>query len=799
MNLEARFREEAHSKPALEAVCLASTAFLILWFCQDLVLSQSVPLFRDLSTYFYPLRFTLFQSLRAGTLPYWNRHMAMGFPVMADFQSGAFYPPHLLFLVLSFFTAIRILFVFHFLIAATGTYTLFRRWSFPYYLSIIAALLFTLGGTVVSLSNVLNHFQTAVWLPWILISWEVIARSPRWTNFLALVLLLAVQFLAGSPEFFALSMAVILIDGFRIKLSEPGIRFKRMTVILLGAILLMAGLVMMQLLPTAELIFESRRSQSIPVQEVLHWSLHPKSLLNLFLLDKEVDLSTSVGVRFFFARESPFLLSNYLGAVWTFGMILYVLLVSWREKLTLLAVTTASIIIACGAYTPVYPFLLSQIPVLSAFRFPEKIFYITHALLIYGGVKGLLQFSRCDKAHIRKPLCVLALICVAWLSVYLYLRLNMAVVARSVTLNAGVSPSPAVYADMVAAVITSVERQTALFVGLMCLFVLMKAEKIRHSLFALLLVAVTFVDLSWAHRELLFPLDPKFIYENERVLQQPDEERTRLFYYPTGQNLHPSLFAIQAQPRFKEAIQLFFHTLLPNEGVFYGFDYFQEIDALARRPYTEFLSFANGLDVLGQIKLLRTFNVGYLVSFRPLTIQGTELAARYPQYFSWLYRIEGTIPRVYVVNKSVEERDSVKVLQHLASTAFNPLHEVVLDRTVGVTPEQNFIATAKIGRYEDQLVTVHVSLNRSGILVLADSYYPGWKAYVDGSEQVIRRANLFFRAVPLASGNHTVEFRYEPRSIAIGLAVSLATLLLIIIVSIFFWLRNHQRMCQVSQ
>ena len=108
------------------------------------------------------------------------------------------------------------------------------------------------------------------------------------------------------------------------------------------------------------------------------------------------------------------------------------------------------------------------------------------------------------------------------------------------------------------------------------------------------------------------------------------------------------------------------------------------------------------------------------------------------------------------------------------------------------------MATAKIARYEDHLVTVHASLNGSGILVLADSYYPGWKAYVDGTEQVIRRANLFFRAVPLASGNHTVEFRYEPRSFAIGLAVSTATLLLIMIVSIFLWLRNHLAMCQVS-
>jgi len=92
--------------------------------------------------------------------------MAMGFPLLAAFQSGVFYPPHLCFGV-GFFSAIRVIFVLHFLIAGIGGYYLCRNWNYPPCLSIVGALLFTLGGTVVSLSNLLNHFQTAVWLPWL--------------------------------------------------------------------------------------------------------------------------------------------------------------------------------------------------------------------------------------------------------------------------------------------------------------------------------------------------------------------------------------------------------------------------------------------------------------------------------------------------------------------------------------------------------------------------------------------------------------------------------------------------------
>ena len=100
---------------------------MIIWFCQDIVFTEQAPFYRDLSTYFYPMRFSMYEDFRSGELPLWNRHAAMGFPLLADFQSGIFYPPHLLFLLLPFFSACRALFVLHFLIAGAGTYKLCRE------------------------------------------------------------------------------------------------------------------------------------------------------------------------------------------------------------------------------------------------------------------------------------------------------------------------------------------------------------------------------------------------------------------------------------------------------------------------------------------------------------------------------------------------------------------------------------------------------------------------------------------------------------------------------------------------
>jgi len=150
---------------ASDCLALAVLILLICWFCQDIIFSAQVLFFRDLSTYFYPMRYSLFDSYRAGNLPLWDRHTAMGFPLLADFQSGAFYPPHVFFWILSFFPAIRAIFVFHFLVAGVGAYWLCRSWKYPPYLSVVGALLFALGGTIVSLANLLNHFQTAVCSP----------------------------------------------------------------------------------------------------------------------------------------------------------------------------------------------------------------------------------------------------------------------------------------------------------------------------------------------------------------------------------------------------------------------------------------------------------------------------------------------------------------------------------------------------------------------------------------------------------------------------------------------------------
>jgi uncharacterized membrane protein YfhO len=70
------------------------------------------------------------------------------------------------------------------------------------------------------------------------------------------------------------------------------------------------------------------------------------------------------------------------------------------------------------------------------------------------------------------------------------------------------------------------------------------------------------------------------------------------------------------------------------------------------------------------------------------------------------------------------------------------------------------------------VVTVPVSLERPGWVVLADTYYPGWFAYVDGEPATLLRADYAFRAVGVGAGDHVVTFQYRPRSFYWGLWAS---------------------------
>ena len=83
--------------------------------------------------------------------------------------------------------------------------------------------------------------------------------------------------------------------------------------------------------------------------------------------------------------------------------------------------------------------------------------------------------------------------------------------------------------------------------------------------------------------------------------------------------------------------------------------------------------------------------------------------------------------------------------------------------------------------YSPNKIVVQASLSSPGLLVLSELWYPGWRAYDNGQEVKIHRANYLMRSVHLEAGRHTVEFAYDPLSFKVGRWVSAGAVLSLVV------------------
>ena len=73
-----------------------------------------------------------------------------------------------------------------------------------------------------------------------------------------------------------------------------------------------------------------------------------------------------------------------------------------------------------------------------------------------------------------------------------------------------------------------------------------------------------------------------------------------------------------------------------------------------------------------------------------------------------------------------------------------------------------------VTRYEPQRVELVASLQHPGLVILADTYYPGWNLTIDGLPAPIYRTNRLMRGAAVKAGRHTLVYTYDPDSFRIG-------------------------------
>jgi hypothetical protein len=133
-----------------------------------------------------------------------------------------------------------------------------------------------------------------------------------------------------------------------------------------------------------------------------------------------------------------------------------------------------------------------------------------------------------------------------------------------------------------------------------------------------------------------------------------------------------------------------------------------------------------------------------------------------------IYRNLHASPRAQVffnVRSATSENDAATTM---ARSGFDPRISAVVESSLSLPASTQPPIPARIDRYNDSQVEMTTTTDSPGVVVLADAYYPGWQAELDGKPTPIFPVDIAFRGVKVPAGVHTVTMEYRPTPVLLG-------------------------------
>lgn len=171
-------------------------------------------------------------------------------------------------------------------------------------------------------------------------------------------------------------------------------------------------------------------------------------------------------------------------------------------------------------------------------------------------------------------------------------------------------------------------------------------------------------------------------------------------------------------------------------------------------------------------------SIRFVVSNRPEAQRELRLVERYTdshlgELGAGLYENENALPRAYVAYRT-KRASGPPELERLLGEDFDARRANIVEGdgpSLPSGPEGITPVARKVERSEVQHFAV--STDRPAVLVTTDTWYPGWRAWVDEVESPVFRVNAMFRGVALPVGARQVEMRFDPWTFRVGAAISL--------------------------
>lgn len=742
------------------------------FFTNGVISISHKPVADDVFRQLYPFKILATSMIKQLQLPLWNPYSGSGMPLLATMHMGFLNPANLFFIVLPNYLAWSLYIVIQPFLICFFTYLYCRKIKLTIVASLFSTFSFLLSGFVITRLIFGEYIYSFSILPLLLYLIEIYVKNNKSKLILFLPLAILFLFITGQPQviFYVLVVCISYLIYRCLKLQKNIFLF-------IFFIFLGAGFASIQLFPTVELFFNS---------SITH--LSSKFIFDRFLLP--IQHLVSILIPNYFGNQATYNYwghGDYIEAIGYFGLVpsffAYLTFLNKKSNIVKFFIVALflTVVLSLDWFGTRLVFSF-PIPILSTGN-PARILAITtFSLSILAGF-GFDYWIKLKEKII--PIYKIFIFC---LLIFTILAITFSYYKLGISCHN----------DFIANCRFIALRNTLFEIGFFIIFIIIYSlniylKKKRFSQIIFSFIALTLVLISG-------------LYNSNKFLPFSKKET----FLPKNALLN--IFDKTKDARIFEMGDASIKTDFATYFKFYDPNYY---DPLYNKRYGELIAFANSgsfpsvlprsdVEIANEItpqqdknqrrnRLLDILGVKYLVFKKPL--KNFKSVDIFWQDNNWIILKNNVLPRFYFVNEIEVIKEKGQILKRLFDPSFNPRQKVILE----IMPFK-FQASEKLNyesislkSYEPNTIILQSNEKISKILVLSDNYYPGWKAYIDGKETKIYRANYTFRAIVLPEGKHDILFKYEPLSLQIGLWVSSFSIGVFILILIrTFWAKSKR-------
>lgn len=182
-----------------------------------------------------------------------------------------------------------------------------------------------------------------------------------------------------------------------------------------------------------------------------------------------------------------------------------------------------------------------------------------------------------------------------------------------------------------------------------------------------------------------------------------------------------------------------------------------------------------------------------MLGVRYVIFRGTpppDIKASFVDDDYWVWVNERAMPRAYVPRRVQVIADSQARLDAMNRPDYDPRDIAYVEQPVPLTQES--AGTAEILNDAYHRLTILAKMQTPGLVVLADRWDSGWRAYVNDIEVPVLRVNHAVRGVLAGPGTSTIRFVYMPSGFFVGLAITAAGGICLLLWAGFIVFRNRR-------